>query len=539
MTGRGFPRPDAQTRISGKMSQHSRNWLKFIVLVTLAFVLGLFFAGLLNFPRPSLAQNSGTQQFTPIAQVDPPRIPSARPLADLSEAFAAVSEAVRPSVVYIDARQTATSNRRQQQGLPLFDDRPQRPGVLRSTGTGFIVSADGYILTNQHVIKDASNITVQLLDGRVVPAQIVGSSASTDIGVLKIEAEGLKPASLGNSSATRVGEWVLAIGNPLGGSLTFTVTQGIISAKGRGLPEAALKMGIVDFLQTDAAINQGNSGGPLVNVRGEVIGMNSVIASQNGMFQGYAFAIPIDLAKAVMSQLITNGKVERTGLDVSVREVTADDAAYLELDSIAGVKVDDFGTEDSPARKAGLLPGDVIVSIDGMPVSYVAQLQQLVGFRHAGDPVKVTVARGPGGKRIEYEVRLAPVPLDSASTIPTPIRPADDELAKANRLGVAVEPLSSELARQLGMPASTKGLIVKDVALFSAASERLCPVGSRGCAADVILSVEGKPVRTESDFKTAVAGGHNGVVSLEIVTMIDGRPFTRIERVRTVDVSRN
>ena len=224
--------------------------------------------------------------------------------------------------------------------------------------------------------------------------------------MLKIDATGLTPAALGESEKARVGEWVLAIGNPLGDELTFSVTQGIISAKGRGLlglddDQTARKNHIQDFIQTDAAINRGNSGGPLVNVRGEVVGINSAIASETGFYAGYAFAVPIDLARKVMEQIIAHGKVDRTGLGILVGDATADDASYFGRDSVAGVIVSSFADEDSPAKKAGLEPGDMITAVDGQSVRYVAQLQQLVGFRHPGDAVTVQVDR-KGGKKEFY-----------------------------------------------------------------------------------------------------------------------------------------
>ncbi len=525
------------------MSHHSRNWLKFGALVALAFVLGLFFAGLLDLPRASMAQGpGGGGRTTPIVTVDAPRIPAARPLADLSEAFSAVAEAVRPSVVYVESDRPLSATPSNHPAIPpglqpFFGDPqqegPQR-GIEQSSGSGFIVSSDGYILTNNHVIEGASDVTVRLLDGRTFPATIVGSDKDTDVGVLKIDAKGLTPAALGSSQKVRVGEWVLAIGNPLGEELTFSVTQGIVSAKGRGqlqLGDERNTAQIQDFIQTDAAINRGNSGGPLVNVKGEVIGINSAIASYTGFYAGYAFAVPIDLARAVMNQIIANGKVERTQMGIFVRTATAEDATYLGLDSIAGVKIDNFSDESSPARKAGMQQGDVIVAVDGQPVKYVAQLQQLVGFRNAGEMVKVEVARAGGTK--EFTVRLAGgngVNEDSAAPATT-AEPAEAPAATQNRLGIAVEALTPALAQQVQASGTVHGLLVRELADHSPATDHLCPANACN-SPDVIVAIEGKPVRTEADFKAALAtGGHNGVITLTVIGgSNDGQ--SRIERVR-------
>ena len=205
----------------------------------------------------------------------------------------------------------------------------QQPEIEQGSGSGFVISADGYILTNNHVVEGAEQVTVRLLDRREFKAKVIGTDPNTDVAVLKIDAKDLPPVALGNSDDARVGEWVLAIGNPLGEGLTFTVTSGIVSAKGRalnGLPGRG-QGSIQDFIQTDAAINPGNSGGPLVSVRGEVIGINSAIASETGFYSGYGFAIPINLARTVMNQLIESGKVHRAALGVSIADVTLNDAA--------------------------------------------------------------------------------------------------------------------------------------------------------------------------------------------------------------------
>ncbi|HJQ95132.1 MAG TPA: trypsin-like peptidase domain-containing protein, partial [Acidimicrobiia bacterium] len=267
--------------------------------MALAFALGLLFAGLLDLPNRTAAQEQGRQSA--IARVPAPSIPAALPLQELSEAFAAVSEHVKPSVVYIRSQKTESATaRRVPPGMERFFPRFRpRDEIEQGSGSGFVVSSDGYILTNNHVVEGAEQVTVRLLDRREFKAKVVGTDPNTDVAVLKIDAKGLPPVALGNSEDARVGEWVLAIGNPLGEGLTFTVTSGIVSAKGRaltGLPGRG-QGSIQDFIQTDAAINPGNSGGPLVSVRGEVIGINSAIASETGFYSGYGFAIPINLAR--------------------------------------------------------------------------------------------------------------------------------------------------------------------------------------------------------------------------------------------------
>jgi serine protease Do len=521
------------------MSARSLNWLKFGGLVALAFALGLLFAGLLDLPNRSSAQEQG-RQASAIAPVPAPSIPAARPLQDLSEAFAAVAEHVKPSVVYIRSQRTEHTNQQQQRVPPgmerFFSPRfRQQPEIEQGSGSGFIISADGYILTNNHVVEGAEQVTVRLLDRREFKAKVVGTDPNTDVAVLKIDARSLPPVALGNSDDSRVGEWVLAIGNPLGEGLTFTVTSGIVSAKGRalsGLPGRG-QGSIQDFIQTDAAINPGNSGGPLVSVRGEVIGINSAIASETGFYSGYGFAIPINLARTVMNQLIQDGKVHRAALGVSIDNVNLNDAAYVGLPEIRGVVVKDIPSDDSPAKAAGIEPGDIIVAVDGKPVEYVGQLQQVIGFRRPGDMVKVEVAR-KGGVRKTFNVKLQA--LNDAPEVAAADEEGDTDHANSpagavmSRLGISVEPVSSDVAQQLQLPPNTRGLIVTDVTPGGPAWEVLYDDPQRG-GPDIILSVEGKPVRSETDLRKALQGEKPG----SIVTLGIFNPRAqarRVERIR-------
>jgi serine protease Do len=537
------------------MSIRSLNWLKFGGLVGLAFLLGLFFAGLLDFPKPGFAQERAAH--TPIVKVDAPRIPAARPLVDLSDAYAAVVDAVRPSVVYIQSERPGTTSDQSmqifgqlppgfQQLIPRGQQAPNRqrrstePQQLEhSSGSGFIVSSDGYILTNNHVIEGSSKVTVRLLDGHEYVARIVGTDKDTDIGVLKIDAHGLTPAALGSSDAARVGEWVLAIGNPLGGELTFTVTQGIVSAKGRSRLDLGDNDGgkvIQDYIQTDAVINRGNSGGPLVNARGEVIGINAAIASTTGYYTGYAFAVPIDLARHVMDQLVSRGHVERAGLGIFVTDANSDDADYLGLATIGGVRVTSFPSDGSPAKAAGMEAGDVIVAIDGQPVRSTPQLQQNVGFRQPGEVVKVEAVRKDGKHTFSVKLTKVGEPADASdATAPEAGSKEPASNISKNALGLVTEPLTAATATEAGLPATTRGLLVRSVIDGTpAATKYFCqPDAGMQCAPDVIVSVEGKPVKSDEDLKAALGSAVHGVVTLEILSEgPDHKVSSRIERVR-------
>jgi serine protease Do len=519
------------------MTQGSSHRLRAASVGT-AFLVGLSIAGLLHLPRFSAAQQSDLRYgtATPVTAAPPA---GAANLQSLSEAFASVAEQVKPSVVYIKSGRKSPDRAQgpQMQVPPGFEEFfrqfprfQQGPEFQEAAGSGFVVSKDGYILTNEHVVDGSDQVTVRLLDRREFKAKVVGTDPNTDLAVLKIDATDLTPAPLGNSDASRVGEWVLAVGNPLGENLTFTVTSGIISAKGRSLalPNASDRS-IQDFIQTDAAINPGNSGGPLVSVRGQVIGVNSAIASSTGFYSGYGFAIPINLARRVMDQLIEHGRVRRAALGITVRNASPNDAAYVGLPDIRGVLVEDYGPDASPAKQAGLEPGDIIISIDGKPVEYVGQLQQEIAFRKAGESVKVEVAR-KGGIRKTLEVRLQELsaPRDTALASEDSTGEVENA-ASLGGLGITVAPVGSEDVAQFQLAPAQRGLIVTDVRPGGPSWGELADPDRGG--PDIILEVEGKPVSTVADLRKRLAGMKAGdIVSVRVYnTQVKAR---RVERIR-------
>ena len=440
-----------------------------------------------------------------------------RPMAELSEAFVAVSQAVTPAVVSIQtARVVGPRERQRAQEIPqeLRDMLPPPPDQIPGGGTGFLITPDGYVMTNNHVVEGASSILVTLNDRTVHEARLIGGDPTTDVAVIKIERRGLPAVRFGEPSRTRVGEWVLAIGNPLG--LDFTVTAGIVSAQGR--PLDILRRSIIDrelagyavetFIQTDAAINPGNSGGPLVNIDGEVIGINSAIMSQTGLSTGYGFAVPIDLARRVADDLVRYGSVRRAVLGVRIEDVDANDAEYFSLPAISGVLVQDFSMPDSPAEQAGLQRTDVIVAVDGEPVTQVNQLQTRILARRPGDTVQLDLIRG--GSPHSVEVRLIEAPnLSGRTTAPAP-PPQRGTVSPTGLIGLTVEPSSAERAQQ----AQCGRLVEPDRGILVVAP---APDGSPAAQASVgwcqrIIAVDGHPVATPQELSNALNAARAGQV---------------------------
>jgi serine protease Do len=421
------------------------------------------------------------------------------------QSYADVVEKTSPAVVTIDAEQKSKANVSAQDN-PLLDDpqpreffknlpqQQQRPQIQRGIGSGVIVSADGTILTNFHVVNGAEKITVTMNNNNTFTAKIVGSDRASDLAVLKIESENLPFLNLGNSDNVRIGDIVLAIGNPLG--IGQTVTAGIISAKGRytGLSDGSFE----DFLQTDAPINRGNSGGALVNLSGELIGINSQIASEQGGGNiGIGFSIPSNMAKSVMEQLVQNGKVRRGRLGVVLQPMTAAIAEQFDIKDKKGVLINQI-QPDSAAEKAGIKRGDVIVAINGERVEDPNTLRNKVAGTLPGTEIKVTVLRD--GKEQDFTAKLDELETENAKAEnPNGDERKDGDNSSQNgKLGLSLQPTTPELLKQLRLPADTKGLIVSEVDESGAAAEEGVERG------DVILEINKKPVGTIDDVQSAL-----------------------------------
>ena len=360
---------------------------------------------------------------------------------------------------------------------------------VRGMGSGFIVSPNGIILTNAHVVKDASEVTVKLTDRREFRAKVLGSDPKTDVAVLKIDASSLPVVTLGNAKDLRVGEWVLAIGSPFG--FENTVTAGVVSAKGRSLPDDSA----VPFIQTDVAVNPGNSGGPLFNSRGEVVGMNSQIYSQSGGYQGVSFAIPINVATRVKDQIVATGKVQHARLGVTVQEVNQSLADSFKLDRPEGALVSSV-QKGSPAEKAGLQPGDVIRSVDGQPVVASGDLPAIVGVSKPGDRIRMDVWRQ--GKKVELSAQLAGADEKVAKA-----DDRSDSASEGGKLGLALRPLEEGEKRQAGVGT---GLLVEDVS--GAAARAGVEPG------DVVLAVNGTPAKSIEQVRSVIAKSNKSVALL-------------------------
>ena len=371
---------------------------------------------------------------------------------------------------------------------PQARQKPQREVPTRGEGSGFITSADGIILTNAHVVKGAKEVTVKLTDRREFRAKVLGADAKTDIAVLKIDAKNLPVIALGNTKELKVGEWVLAIGSPFG--FENTVTAGVVSAKGRSLPDDSY----VPFIQTDVAVNPGNSGGPLINTRGEVVGINSQIYSRSGGYQGVSFAIPIDVAVQVKDQIVATGKASHARLGVAVQEVNQAFADSFKLDKPEGALVSNV-EKGSPGDLAGLRSGDVIRKVDDQAIVSSGDLPAIIGQQKPG--TKVTLEIWRQGARQEVSAKLADASDKAAS-----VAKADDD-ASHGKLGLALRELQPQEKRQASVDS---GLLIEDVG----GPSELAGVQ----AGDVLLAINGTPAKSLEQVRDVVKKADKSVALL-------------------------
>lgn len=428
-------------------------------------------------------------------------------LQQTSKAFSSVAKKAVPAVVFIKVEKTVEAA----QGAPFgnsdpfgffYDRQPRQPREYRQMGqgSGFIISEDGYIMTNNHVVGDADVITVKLNDGREFKAKRIGGDEKSDVAVIKIDGENLPILPLGSSDSLEVGEWVIAIGNPFG--LAETLTFGIVSAKGRST------VGIndyEDFIQTDAAINPGNSGGPLINLEGEAIGINTAIFSSSGGSVGIGFAIPINMAKNIKDQLVKDGKVTRGQLGVMIGELTKDLADYFGADSTKGVLVSAI-MKDSPAEKAGLEAGDIILKIDGRDVEGTGQLRNTVAMVAPGTKVQLLVYRNGREKTVTVSI---------GELSETVVNKEASELPK--KLGLTVQDLTEEM-RQYYSLGSEEGVVVSGVDPDS----RAFAAGIR--PGTIILSVNRSKVGSTKEFGEVLQAS---VKTKKVLLLIKEQRYTR------------
>ena len=488
--------------------QISRNWLAGALGLALAFGVGGY--------AVARAKDgvSTTHVRASLKLADPSEAPS-------KTGFAPVVKEVLPNVVNISSsKMVKTKNQMQMpEGMeqdPFFQqffgqqfggrgqgrggNGPDMPQSQReqSLGSGVIVSPEGYILTNNHVVDGATDVKVTLSDKREYKAQVIGTDPKTDIAVLKLTGDKFNAITLGDSTKVQVGDYALAIGDPFG--VGQTVTMGIVSAKGRG------NLGIEDyedFIQTDAPINPGNSGGALVNDRGELVGINTAILSHgSGGNEGIGFAIPINLARNVMGQIIDHGKVTRGYIGVVIQPITPNMSKALNLDKLQGALVGDV-TPKGPAKDAGVQRGDVIMAVNGNTVNDSNDLRNTISMMQPGQTVKLTINRSGSTKDIDVKLGELPLSKEEAAT------DSDNGSSKESTKGITVETLDSDTAQQLQLPEATKGAVVTGVDPSSAAADSGLRKG------DVIQEVNHQPVKSAAEFNAAMSkADKNGVLLL-------------------------
>lgn len=430
--------------------------------------------------------------FSSTTEVPQSNSQNAPTLKDFNDAIVNIADQTKPTVVTV--RVTKTVERQNPfarffgnpQGEP---EQYQRQGL----GSGVIVSQDGYILTNNHVVANADEVEVTFYDDTRITAEVVGTDPQTDIAVLKVDTEDLNVIELGNSEQIRVGEMVLAIGSPLGAELAHSVSMGIVSAKDRHVGILREQRGYEKFIQTDAAINPGNSGGALVNMDGELVGINTAIASRSGGNDGIGFAVPINIAKSVMQSIIEHGHVTRGYLGISMGgEVDATMAKALGLDQPYGVIVGSV-EEDGPAEEAGLREDDVIQAIDGEPIRNWGAFRTTIGTSSPGDEIELTINRDGDTRDITVTLGEMPEEMMANQNRPTDRESMDDQL------GFSVRGLTADIARQLQLDPGQQGVVVTEVTEGSNAQRQGLRRG------DVIVEVgRNNPVTSVAEFKAAI-----------------------------------
>lgn len=495
-----------------------------ITTAILTAIIGVLVGLLLNVQRPAsppaaAERNSvGRDALDAPDSVDTRDTREARAVPGAAVNFADVAARMNPAVVNIDATARARRARR------LIEDGARRPDdpfdqnrrdlPRRGTGTGFLIDADGSILTNHHVIEGAERLTVKLADGRTLRAEVVGSDPDTDIALIKVAGPGPFPhAVLGDSSKLRVGEWVCAIGNPL--AYEHTVTVGVVSFIGRKLFDPSLD----NYIQTDAAISFGNSGGPLINSRGQVIGINSAVSRQAS---NIGFAVPINQARAVLKQLRTLGRVERGYIGVTLRDVDPDIQQSLKLSRSDGALVQDV-TPGSPGARVGLRPYDVIVSLDGQPVRTQDRLTREIAERQPGSSARLEYVRD--GRTVAVTVKLAERPRQVADRV-TSSAERSIQRTGPGELGLSLIEIDDSNAHRFDIPSGMTGLLVQRVEPLSVADDGGIERGS------IILEINRQPVNSIAGFRRIVGAARPGDV-LAIYLYEPDLPQRAIRTVRT------
>ena len=468
-----------------------KSFLKFLVFVLLlALAISLIYVWQAKQPGQPQVK---VEKFTP-ADKSSLDLDAVDVLQRLDDEYAKVVNAVIPSVVSITTTKTV-SRRMPIDPLELFfgrrfsDDNPAQQKVT-SLGSGVIVSKEGHIVTNNHVLNGTDDVTVQLSDGREAKAKIVGTDGQIDIAVLKIDLPNLTPLAIGDSDKVRVGQIVMAIGNPFG--LDESVSQGIISAKDR----PAVSDSQVEFFQTDTAINPGNSGGPLVNIRGEVIGINTIIYSESGGNQGIGFAIPSNMVRAAVNSIISKGRVIRGYLGVAIQPVTKDIAEQFKLDSAHGALVTDV-TPGSPAEKAGIIRGDVIRKVNGYDIKDTMSLVNRIAEADVGSNLMIDLVRDGTAKAVTAQITEQPpdvvARMNRKQGVPAPSGTSENALFA----GIEVQNLTQQLRTEAKVPSNVNGVIVTSVDPTSPVAQQVRP-------GDVIEQINRQPVANVDEFERVV-----------------------------------